>query len=226
MHTLPNIIQQTWKGEMMKQWKMVMSAVLVAIAANTSFADDTKTNLPKGWELHTSSKGKYELSFANPPGSSYRRFVLRSNSNASDFDFVAITKVVDVSKLQGKAAVLSIFLRGTGPLEHKDVWLRYFGQNGELFSQQTEIFADDDTILKDKLSPSFMKTIVPIGATHMEVGMGMQGPGTLELGRLMFQLVGESQDMPKMVQRDPLVKKLESVGPLSSTDALALALDE
>lgn len=226
MHTLRNIIQQTWKGEMMKQWKMVMSAVLVAIAANTSFADDTKTNLPKGWELHTSSKGKYELSFANPPGSSYRRFVLRSNSNASDSDFVAITKVVDVSKLQGKAAFLSIFLRGTGPLEHKDVWLRYFGQNGELFSQQTEIFADDDPILKDKLSPSFMKTIVPIGATHMEVGMGMKGPGTMELGRLTFQLITEPQDTPKMVQREPLVKKLKSVGSLSTTDAFALSIDE
>lgn len=211
---------------MMKQWKMVISAVLVAIAANTSFAGNAKMNVPSGWELHSSGKARYDIGFAHPEGSTSRRFVLRSNSTASDADFVAITKLVDVSKLQGKAAFLSIFLRGTGPLEHKDVWLRFFGPNGELFSQQTEIIADDDPVLGDKLSPSFMKTVVPHGATQMEVGMGMKGKGTFELGRLTFNLINETQDGSKRVQRVPLVKQIKSVGPLSSTDALTLSIDE
>ncbi len=211
---------------MMKQWKMIMSAVVVAIAANTSFAEDTKPNLPKGWELHSSGSGKYDLNYTSAAGANNRRFVLSSNSSATDSDFVAITKTVDVSKLQGQAAFLSVFLRGTGPLANKDIWLRYFGRDGELFSQQVEMFEDDDTVLRDKLSPSFLKTVVPFGATQMEVGIGFKGKGTFELRRLTFNLIAETPDMPKMVKRDPLVKQIKKLGAVSDIDPLTLGLEE
>ena len=211
---------------MMKQWKIILSAVVVAIAANTSFAEDAKLNLPKGWELHTSRSGQYDLNFTSALGANNRRFVLSSKSGVSDTDFVAVTKSVDVSKLQGKPAFLSVFFRGTGPLANKDVWLRFFGKDGELFYQQIEMFADDDTVLRDKLSPSFLKTVVPAGATQMEVGIGMKGKGSFELRRLTFNLIEESRDMPKLLKRDPFVKEIKRVGVVSNIDPLTLTLEE
>jgi hypothetical protein len=223
-------IPQQLQGELMKHWKLIVSAVVIAALTNMSFAEDDKASFPKGWEAHGAYPANYEVMLE--PGTSQakneKHILIRSKTDAKETDFVAITRFVDVSHLRGKGGALAVRFKETGYSTQKEMWLRFFDDNSEIIQMEIETVGtfDPSKVRSTKPAAAFFR--VPQGATRMEIGLGLRGQGSLEISKLEFVIAEDSasETTNDNLVRASIARHIQSKGATSSIDELNQMLKE
>jgi hypothetical protein len=212
-------IPQQLNGELMKHWKLIVSAVVIAALANMSFAEDNKSSFPKTWEAQGNNLANYKISLENDVSQTKNSKILslQSMDNVKDSDFVALTKLVDVSQLRGRGGMLSLRFKELGYSTQKDLWLRFFDDENEIIHMDIEPVGEYDPKKRHSFRNAVAFFKIPQGATKMEVGFAWRGEGSLQISELEFHL-GKEKSLN--VSRVPITKLINIKGVTSSIDEL------
>lgn len=181
---------------MMKQWKIIMSAIVVAVIANTSMAGEKSVKLPSGWMPHGSLGSLYWTGFSAPDStecgtSCFMLVGIQDEAHQKPGAFAAITKMVDVSQFQDHEFSLSLKYSQDGRLENKDVWLRFFDEKGEIAKLRVPLLESAN----DAFASTQMNFLVPRHAQKMEMGFGLSGFGRLEFGDLKLTPIQQRESL-------------------------------
>jgi hypothetical protein len=139
LHRIAFVIHQC-RGEIMKYWKIILGAVVIAFAVNASFATAIKVGAPKGWQLWGPEGDKYEIGIDPAEGTpEHPALIIASKTEATDEVF-AIFQQIDSSQFQGKMIEFSMMARAVGAKENR-IWLQHI-LAGELLMQEIRSIPD------------------------------------------------------------------------------------
>lgn len=180
----------------MKNWKIVLVAILVSISANVSKADESEVKIPEGWVSHGSLGKTYKTGFSAPEIDECTTacFMLvgpDKSDRVSDDEFGAITKTVNVGHLQNQEMLVAFRYSQEGKLESKDVWIRFFDEKNEIAKQRLRLTEQAN----DRFVSAKMNFLVPASAVKMELGFGMSGYGRFEFGDLRLAVYPASHSI-------------------------------
>ena len=187
----------------MKHLRLLVIASVVAIAANISRADDRDLKIPSGWTPHGDFGKTYLTGFSAPEsaecGSACFMIVgTQEENNSSNKEFAAISKTVSVGHLQNQEISLSLRYSQDGPLENKEVWVKFFDEHGEISRQRLR--------LKESANEHFTQTsiqfLVPRMANKMELGFGLRGYGRFEFGGLKLEVVAQGDSLANRIKSE------------------------
>nr|WP_315486663.1 hypothetical protein [uncultured Undibacterium sp.] len=198
-------IPQQLEGEIMKHWKTLLAASIVAIVGNASFAENINTPLPAGW-IAGGSLGKHfttsfsqqeklfflDLAFGKVTSSKDKdtAFSITAKSSATESDTGVLTQVIDVTASRDETYNLAFFFKQEGEIADKDVWIRFFDERGPITLTQLDLpISFMERNAQDNWLNVSQQFRIPSNASRMEVGIGMRGQGTFQLRNLTLMSV-------------------------------------
>lgn len=190
---------------MMKHWKILIAAPLVAFAVNFSYAGAVKTGIPKGWAGNGAIATHYETGLDESQGTAAQPAFFITAKDAGKNDFAAITQVVDASAYRGKLMSLTASALHIGDLGGYEFWIRTIDEKGNV--SITSAWARKS----DTWETVRVKLMVAANAQKLELGVGIREKGKLLVKELSFT---EAQASKPGAETKPIANKI-TMGPAS-----------
>ncbi|MBI3731490.1 MAG: hypothetical protein HY254_24595 [Burkholderiales bacterium] len=202
-----HIINNPYGVTMMKHWKILIAAPLVAFAVNYSFAGAVKTGIPKGWVGNGAIATHYESGLDESQGTKEQpAFFIAAKDTAAD-DFAAITQVVDASAYRGKVMMFTASALHVGDLGGYEFWIRTTDEKGNTsIASSWARKSSDWEAVRVRLS-------VNANAQKIELGVGVRDKGKLFIKGLSFTEAQTSNPIP---ESKPIANKI-SMGSATTT---------
>ena len=109
---------------MMKHWKILVAASLIAFAMNTSFADGIKSGAPTGWQLWGPLGDKYEIGIDPAESTPEHPALVIVSKDTPTNETVSLMQQVDATEWEGGMIEFSMMAKAIGA-EKNRVWLRH-----------------------------------------------------------------------------------------------------
>lgn len=194
---------------MMKHWKILIAAPLVAFAVNFSFAGAVNSGVPKGWTANGALATHYESGLDTSQGSKEQpAFFMAAKEGMANDDFAAITQVVDAAAYRGKTMHFTASARHMGELGGYEFWIRTIDDKGGIsISSSWARKSDTWEAIRVKL-------LVPANATKLELGVSLKDKGKLFVKGMTFS---DSQASLPVPESKPSVASKITMGPIAKT---------
>ncbi|PXX35325.1 hypothetical protein DFR42_12012 [Undibacterium pigrum] len=109
---------------MMKHWKILAAASLIAFAMNTSFADGIKSGAPGGWQVWGPLGDKYEMGIDTAESTPEHLALLIASKDIATNETVTLMQQIDAKEYEGSIIELSMMVKAAGADKNR-VWLRH-----------------------------------------------------------------------------------------------------
>ena len=108
--------------DIVKHWKIIGMAALIACGMNFSFAEGIQAGAPKGWLLW-GSESKYEIGIDPAESTPDHPALLIASKSAVGSDTLAITQDIDGTEWQDQQIEFSLSVKAIGAKKNR-VWIR------------------------------------------------------------------------------------------------------
>lgn len=159
---------------MMKHWKILIAAPVVAFAVNFSFAGAVNSGVPKGWTANGALTSHYESGLDTSKGSKEQpAFFMAAKEGIANDDFAAITQVVDATAYRGKIMSFTALAMHLGEYGGYEFWIRTIDDKGGVSISSTWARKSEtwETI--------GVRSLVPVNAVKLELGVALKDKGKL-----------------------------------------------
>ena len=157
---------------MMKHWKIVVAAPMVAFVVNFSFAGVVKPGIPKGWMGSGAIATLYETGIDEGKGTPEQPAFFISSKGAGKEDFGAISQMLDATAYRGKTMSLKASVLHTGEKAGYEIWIR-------VIESKTKSSISSSWGTRSSWEDLSVKLSVPASAEKLEIGLGVRGQGKL-----------------------------------------------
>jgi len=191
------IFIQQYGEDVMKHWKIIGTAALIAGGMNFSFAEGIKPGVPKGWQLW-GSESKYEIGIDPAESTPDHPALLIASKNASASDTLALTQDIDGTEWLDQQIELSLWVKAIGAKKNR-VWIRHNRKGYQsLAAQSIPEGKDWERIV---IKTHFTKPADPQYDNHFDIGIVLGSEGKiwvrdLKLERRPYQPDPNKIDLP------------------------------
>lgn len=176
---------------MMKHWKILIAAPLVAFAVNYSYAGAVKNGIPKGWTGSGAIATHYESGIDESQGSKEHPAFFIAAKDAKADDFAAITQVADATAYRGKTMSFTALVLHMGEYGGYEFWIRTVDDKGGVSISSTWARKSDTwEAIRAKLT-------VPANATKLELGVSLKDNGKLFVKGMAFNDMQTKTPIPE-----------------------------
>jgi len=171
---------------MMKHWKILAAASLIAFAMNTSFAGGIKSGAPNGWQLWGPLGDKYEMGIDPAESTPDHPALVIASKDTPTKETVSLMQQVDATEWEGGVIVFSMMAKAVGA-EKNRVWLRHLNNQLPMSGEKvgrTQLMEYSHSIPDGKgweritLSSYFPKGAEP-GQKHFDIGFSLASNGKI-----------------------------------------------
>ncbi len=176
---------------MMKHWKILIAAPLVAFAVNFSYAGAVKTGIPKGWIGGGAIATHYESGLDESQGTKEQPAFFITAKDAGKDDFAAITQVVDAAAYRGKVMIFTASALYIGEPGGYEFWIRTIDDKGSVSitsarARKSDTWETVKVLLR-----------VPANVQKLELGIAVRDKGKLLAKGMNFTEAQTSNPLPE-----------------------------
>lgn len=202
-------IHNPYGEQMMKHWKILIAAPLVAFAVNFSVAGAVNSGVPKGWTANGALATHYESGLDASQGSKEQpAFFMAAKEGITNDDFAAITQLVDATAYRGKTMHFTASARHMGELGGYEFWIRAIDDKGGIS------LSSSWARKSDAWEAIRVRLLVPANATKLELGVALKDKGKLFVKGMNFSDVQVSSPAP---ESKPHIANKITMGPVATT---------
>jgi len=177
--------------DVVKHWKIIVTAALIAGGMNFSFAEEFKPGVPKGWQLW-GSESKYEIGIDPAESTPDHPALLIASKNASASDTLALTQDIDGTEWQDQQIELSLWVKAMGAKKKNRIWIRH----NRSWSAQT--IGDGQDWQKIVIKAYFPKPADAQYDNHFDIGIVLGAEGKIWVRDLKLERKPYAPDPSKI----------------------------
>lgn len=161
---------------MMKNWKILAAAPLIAFAMNTSFADGIKTGAPSGWQVWGPLGDKYEMGIDTAESTPEHPALVISSKDTATSETVTLMQQIDAREYEGSIIEFSMMVKAVGA-EKSRVWLRHM-KSADFSGIQARSIPSGKDWERIVVTSHFPKDL-PATLKHFDIGISLASKGKI-----------------------------------------------